>query len=75
MSKIEVMNTGLVISHWLSTRFAIEFLGIWETINNPNFNVTEFSNIKTNAGADGNVLTAKQWIEQKYPMTYGAFFS
>ena len=32
--------TGLVISHWLSTRFAIEFLGIWETINNPNFNVT-----------------------------------
>ncbi len=56
--------TGLVISHWLSTRFAIEFLGIWETINNSNFNVTEFSNIKTNAGANGNVLTAKQWIEK-----------
>ena len=56
--------TGLVISHWLSTRFAIEFLGIWETINNPNFNVTEFSNIKMNAGANGNVLSAKQWIEK-----------
>ena len=56
--------TGLVISHWLSTRFAIEFLGIWEQINNPNFNVTEFSNIRLNAGSNGYVLSAKQWIER-----------
>ncbi|MDR2026760.1 MAG: KilA-N domain-containing protein [Prevotellaceae bacterium] len=38
--------TGLVISHWLSTRYTIDFLGIWERVNNPGFNVTEFSNIK-----------------------------
>ena len=56
--------TGLVISHWLSTRFAIEFLGIWEQINNSNFNVTEFSNIRLNAGSNGYVLQAKQWIER-----------
>ena len=56
--------TGLVISHWLSTRFAVEFLGIWEQINNPNFNVTEFSNIRFNAGSNGFVLSAKQWIER-----------
>lgn len=56
--------TGLVISHWLSTRFAIEFLGIWEQINNSNFNVTEFSNIRLNAGSNGFVLSAKQWIER-----------
>ena len=56
--------TGLVISHWLSTRFAIEFLGIWESVNIPNFNVTEFSNIRANAGANGNVLSAKQWIDK-----------
>ena len=43
--------TGLVISHWLSTRYAIEFLGIWETINNPDFNVTEFSNIRIDSGS------------------------
>ena len=57
-------STGLVISHWLSTRFAIEFLGIWEQINNPDFNVTEFSNIRMNAGSNGYVLSAKQWIER-----------
>ncbi|MFZ5392283.1 MAG: KilA-N domain-containing protein [Patescibacteria group bacterium] len=57
-------TTGLVISHWLSTRYTIEFLGIWERINNPNFNVTEFSNIKNNAGSNGFVLSNKQWIEK-----------
>lgn len=56
--------TGLVISHWLSTRFAIDFLGIWEQINNPNFNITEFSNIRQDAGTNGFVLTSKQWIER-----------
>ena len=57
-------TTGLVISHWLSTRYAIEFLGIWEQVNNPDFNVTEFSNIRFNAGSNGYVLSAKQWIER-----------
>ena len=57
-------STGIVISHWLSTRYAVDFLGIWEKINNPNFNVTEFSNIRFNAGTNGYVLSVKQWIER-----------
>lgn len=56
--------TGLVISHWLSTRYAIEYLGIWERVNNPDFNITEFSNIRAMAGSNGFVLTCKQWIER-----------
>ena len=64
MAKLKNAATGLVISHWLSTRYAVDFLGIWERINNPNFNVTDFSNIKMNAGTNGFVLSAKQWIEQ-----------
>lgn len=46
IAKYKNPEAGLVISHWLSTRFAIEFMGIWERINNPNFKVTEFSNFK-----------------------------
>ena len=57
-------NMGLVISHWLSTRFAVEFLGIWEQINNPNFNLTEFSKIRFESGSNGYVLSVKQWIER-----------
>ena len=56
--------TGLVISHWLSTRYTVEFMGIWERVNNPDFNVTEFSNIRNESGSNGYVLTSKQWIEK-----------
>ncbi len=50
-------TTGLIISHWLSTRFTVEFMGGWEKIHNPDFNVTEFSNIKNESGSNGFVLT------------------
>ncbi|MDR2026757.1 MAG: KilA-N domain-containing protein [Prevotellaceae bacterium] len=56
--------TGYVISRWLSARYTIDFVGIWERINNPDFNVVEFNNIKSEAGANGFVLTSKQWIEK-----------
>ena len=45
-SEENVESTGLVISHWMSTRYIIEFMGLWKKRHNPNFNVTEFSNIK-----------------------------
>ncbi len=56
--------TGVVISHWLSTRYTVEFMGLWETVNNPLFNITEFRNIKNASGSNGFVLTSKQWIER-----------
>ena len=56
--------TGLVISHWLSTRYTVEFMGAWERLHNPDFNVTEFSNIKNESGSNGYVLTSKQWIKK-----------
>ncbi len=57
-------HTGVVISHWMSTRYTIEFMGIWERVNNPSFNLTEFSYIKNESGSNGFVLSAKQWIEK-----------
>ncbi len=57
-------TTGLVISHWMSTRYTIEFMGIWEQIHNPHFNVTEFRNIKNESGSNGFILSSKQWISR-----------
>ena len=57
-------STGLVISHWMSTRYTVEFMGVWERINNPDFNVTEFSNIRNESGSNGFVLSSKNWIEK-----------
>ena len=56
--------TGLVIAHWLSTRYTVDFLGIWERMNNPNFNVTEFGNIRNETGTNDFILSSKQWIEK-----------
>lgn len=56
-------KTGLVISHWLSSRSTVEFLGIWEQIHNLNFNVTEFRNIRNESGSNGYILSGKHWIE------------
>ena len=46
-------EAGLVISHWLSTRFTVEFMGIWEQMHNPGFKVTEFSYLETRADLMG----------------------
>jgi hypothetical protein len=56
--------SGLVITHWLRTKYTIEFMGFWEELNNPSFNVTEFGNIKNEAGSNGFVISANQWIEK-----------
>ena len=56
------LEARVVVSNWMSTRFTLEFLGIWEQIYNPNFNRMEFHTIKN---ADGRlVLTPKRWVER-----------
>lgn len=57
-------HSGLVIVHWLRNNSTIRFLGLWETLHNPNFNVTEFGNIKEKAGENSFVLTAQDWIDK-----------
>ncbi len=57
-------HSGIVIIHWLRNYSTIQYLGLWETLNNPNFNVTEFGNIKNNSGENSFVLTAQDWIEK-----------
>jgi len=57
-------STGLVISHWLSAKYTVEFMIFWEQMHNLNFNITEFSNIRNEASLNGYVLSSKQWIEK-----------
>lgn len=57
-------HSGIVIAHWLRNNSTIQYLGLWETLNNPNFNVTEFGNIKNQSGENAFVLTAQDWIKK-----------
>jgi len=47
---IKAKDGDFFISDWLRNRNTVEFLGMWETINNPNFNYGEFATIKSQAG-------------------------
>jgi len=57
-------RTDYIIQNWLRNRNTIEFLGIWEQLNNPGFNPIEFEGFRNRAGLNSFVLTAKQWIEK-----------
>jgi len=56
--------TGLVISHWMRTGYTLNFLGAWEQLNNPIFNVTEFGNIKMESVDNSFIISTKQWTER-----------
>jgi hypothetical protein len=60
----EPARTDHVIQNWMRNRNTIEFLGIWERLNNQNFNPLEFEGFKKQAGLNSFVLTPSQWIEK-----------
>ncbi|OGQ08530.1 MAG: hypothetical protein A3G32_09595 [Deltaproteobacteria bacterium RIFCSPLOWO2_12_FULL_40_28] len=54
------------MQHKISLRLprpSIEFLGIWEQINNPDFKGVEFDAFKNSAGSNSFVLSPQKWIE------------
>ena len=78
-------NAGLtddLIRNWLRNRNTIEFLGIWEGLNNPGFNPVEFDGFRKSAGLNSFALTPRQWIEKtgavgilSKPGRYGGTFA
>jgi hypothetical protein len=54
---------GALIEQWLKNKDTVLFLGVWERINNPDFNSLEFEGIKNEAGRNSFFLSGKKWIE------------
>lgn len=52
----------VLIEKWLRNKNTIEFIGIWEQLNNPDFNSPEFEGIKNEAGLNRFTLSVKKWI-------------
>ena len=58
-------NPANVIIHWMSNKGTFEYIGLWEQLNNENFNFTEFSEIKTKeVGYPSFTLSPKRWIQR-----------
>ncbi|HVT82773.1 MAG TPA: KilA-N domain-containing protein [Phycisphaerae bacterium] len=56
-------RTDDLIRNWLRNRNTVEFLGIWEQLNNPGFNPVEFDGFRKQAGLNSFTLTPKQWTD------------
>jgi len=56
-------RTDYLISNWLRNRNTIEFLGVWEQLNNPGFKPIEFDGIRKQAGLNSFILTARRWMD------------
>src|SRR3989344_4228190 len=52
-----------VVKNWMRTRSTIEFLGLWEKINNLDFKLVEFDGFRNEAGSNSFVLSPQKWIE------------
>jgi len=60
-------GSGL-IGKWITNKNTLEYLGIWEKINNPDFNYPEFGVINQEAGINRFIMSVGQWINRTQAM-------
>ena len=61
---LKAKDGDFFISDWLRNRNTVEYLGIWESIYNPEFNYGEFAIIKSQAGLNSYKISVKEWVEK-----------
>lgn len=52
-----------VVKNWTRRKATLEFLGLWEKINNINFKLVDFDHLLNQAGSNAFVLSPQKWIE------------
>jgi len=61
---LKAKDGDFFISDWLRNRNTVEFLGIWESVHNPDFNYGEFATIKGRAGLNSYKISVKDWVSR-----------
>jgi hypothetical protein len=61
---IKAKDGEFFIADWLRNRNTLEYLGIWEAVNNPGFNYGEFAIIKSKAGLNNFKISVKEWADR-----------
>lgn len=61
---LKAKDGDFFISDWLRNRNTVEFLGIWESVYNPDFNYGEFAIIKSQAGLNSYKISVKEWVNK-----------
>jgi hypothetical protein len=63
IAKYKSDDPTAVIANWMRNRNTIEYLGIWETLYNPDFKPLEFEGFRTEAGLNAFTLSPQKWID------------
>ena len=63
IAKYKTDDTSAVIGNWMRNRNTIEFLGLWETLYNPNFKPLEFEGFRNQAGLNAFTMSPNKWIK------------
>jgi hypothetical protein len=60
---VKGFGDDIMVYNWMRNRNTLEFIGIWEELNNPDFKGIEFETFKKQAGLNSFHLTPRKWIE------------
>ena len=57
-------DPSFTVKNWLRIVSTIDYVGLWEQLHNPNFNLVEFDQIKTEYGKNSFAMSPSQWIKR-----------
>ena len=61
---IKAKDGDFFVTDWLRNRNTLEYLGIWERVNNPTFNCGEFATIKSQSGLNRFKISVKEYVDK-----------
>ncbi|MBQ6483018.1 MAG: KilA-N domain-containing protein [Anaerolineaceae bacterium] len=64
IAKYRSIQPSITIHNWLRGRDVVDFLGLWESLHNPDFKLIEFDKFKEDAGTNAFVFSIKDWTEK-----------
>ena len=74
IAKYKSSNPNDVIKNWMRGRETLEFLGLWESLHNPDFKPVEFDGFRKEAGLNVFTMSPTKWIENVNAMLNVAVF-
>jgi len=61
---LKAKDGDFFVTDWLRNRNTLEYIGIWEQINNPNFNYGEFATIRNKSGLNSFKISVGEFVEK-----------
>ena len=70
IAKHKTDDSSATIGNWIRNRNTIEFLGIWETLYNPDFKPVEFEGFRKQAGLNAFNLSPQKWVNTTHAIGF-----